>query len=62
LIHAGEVFVQHGLAVFDLGGQPTGGHRVPAVGLGQLAGRGDDQPSAGGPVALATIGDGHTRY
>ena len=34
LFHAGEVLVQHRLAVLDLGGQPTGGDGIPAVGLG----------------------------
>jgi hypothetical protein len=62
LLHAGEVFVQHRLAVLDLGGQPTGGDGIPAFGLGQLAGRCDDQPSAGGPHTLTTIFDSHTRY
>ena len=61
LFHAGEVLVQDGLAVFDLGGQPTGGDGIPAFGLGQLAGRRDDQLSAGRPLALTAIFDGHDR-
>ena len=38
LFHAGEVLVQDRLAVFDLGGQPTGGDGIPAFGLGQRDG------------------------
>jgi hypothetical protein len=60
VFHAGDVLVQHRLAVFDLGGQPTCGDGIPAFGLGQLAGRCDDQPSAGGPLTLTAILDGHT--
>jgi hypothetical protein len=33
---------------------------IPAFGLGQLAGRCDDQPSAGGPLTLTAILDGDT--
>ena len=60
LLHAREVLVQDGLAVFDLGGQPTCGDGIPAFGLGQLASGGDDQPSASGALSLTTILDGHT--
>ena len=60
LFHAGEVLVQHGLAVLDLGGQPARGHGVPAFGLGQGAGGGDDQLPAGGPLTLSAIVSGHT--
>jgi hypothetical protein len=38
-----EVAVEHGLAVFDPFGQLSSGHRLPAFGLGQLAGGRDDQ-------------------
>ena len=43
LFHAGEVFLQQRLAVLDLRGQPTRRHSIPAFGLGQPAGRCDDQ-------------------
>ena len=61
LFHAGEVLVQNRLAVFDLGGQPTCGDGIPAFGLGQLAGRCDDQLSAGGPLTVTAILNGHTQ-
>ena len=60
VFHTGEVLVQHGLAVFDLGGQPTRGDGVPSFGLGQPAGCRDDQLSSGRPLALTAILDGHT--
>ena len=59
-LHAREVLVQDRLAVFDLGGQPTGGDGIPAFGLGQLAGRCDDQPTAGGSLTCTAIPNGHT--
>jgi hypothetical protein len=36
-------FLRHRLAVLDLRGKPTRRHSTPALGLGQLAGRSDDQ-------------------
>ena len=58
-LHAGEVLVEHRLAVFDLGGQPAGGDGVPALLFGQLARRGGDQLASGGSLALPAILDGH---
>ena len=59
VFHAGEVLVEHRLAVFDLGGQPAGGDGVPALLLGQRASGGGDQLAAGGALARAAIFDGH---
>jgi hypothetical protein len=60
VFHAGEVFVEHGLAVFDLGGQPAGGDGVPAFVLGKPARGGGDQFTAGGALTRAAVFDGHS--
>jgi hypothetical protein len=60
LFHALKVLVQHRLAVLDFGRQPTGGHRVPALGFGQRASRCDDQLPAGGALTRPAILNGHT--
>ena len=39
VFHAREVFVEHRLAVLDLGRQPAGGDGLPTVFLGELARR-----------------------
>jgi hypothetical protein len=51
---AGEVAVEHRLAVLDPLGEPAGRHGVPAVGLGQLARDVADQPVPLGPLSLAS--------
>jgi hypothetical protein len=49
---AAEVAVEDRLAVLDRRRQPARGHRVPALGLRELPGRGDDQPLALGAFAF----------
>jgi hypothetical protein len=50
-----EVAVEHRLAVFDQVGQPAGGHRVPALGLGEVPGGRDDQPLPLPALSLTTL-------
>ena len=58
-VHAGEVFVQHRLAVLDLGGKPTGGDGVPALDFGDLACGVGNELASRGPVPSPTVFDGH---
>ena len=60
--HAGEMLVEHGLAVLDLGGQPAGGDGVPALFFGQLASRGGDEPATSGSFARSAVLDGHADH
>ena len=57
-----EVAVEDGLAVLDAFREPPGGDGIPALGLGELAGRGDDPVVALGSFALAAVGDGHEQH
>src|SRR6202042_2902156 len=59
VLHAGEVLVEHRLAVFDLGRQPACGDGVPAFLFGQRACRGGDELASGGSFARPAILDGH---
>lgn len=49
---AAEVAVEDGLAVLDALGEPAGGDRVPALPLGEFAGRRHDEALANRPFAL----------
>src|ERR1700759_4856469 len=53
------MLVQHRLAVFDFGGKPTGGYRVPSFGFGQSPRRADDQLMARRSVAGAAVLECH---
>ena len=59
VFHRCEVLVEHRLAVLDLGGQPTGGDRIPALALGKGAGRCDDESATGSAITEPTVCDGH---
>jgi hypothetical protein len=61
LIHVGEVRIENGLAVLDLGGQPTRGDGFPSFGFGELARRRDNQAASRISLARATVLDGHTK-
>jgi hypothetical protein len=54
-----EVAVENRLAVLDPFGEAARGHRAPALHLGELAGRGDDQPVPFRSFALAALLCGH---
>ena len=58
-VHAGEVLVQHRLAVLDLGGKPAGGDGVPALVFGELACGVGDELASRGPVPGPAVFDGH---
>ena len=59
VLHRCEVLVEHRLAVLDLGRQSAGGDRVPALALGQRAGRRGDQAATGGPLPKPSIRNTH---
>ena len=61
VFHGCEVLVEHWLAVLDLGGQPTGRNRIPALALGKGAGRCGDESAAGSAITKQAVCDGHAQ-